>query len=431
MSSAGDLVSRPSTFSFYRYTSLFGRLNYNWQDKYILNATFRRDGSTIFGPDNRFGNFGALGAAWLFTNESFLAGNSVLSFGKLRASYGITGNDKIGEYQYLESWGSTSFAYDGVAGLTPSRIANPLFKWEESKKLEAALELGFFKDRVLITTSVYRNISDNLLVNYTLTPQTGFDGYTANLPATVLNSGVEIELNTINVQNKDFSWRSSLNYTYNHNELKTFSDFENSTYTEQYEIGKSLTIVKGYEFTGIDPATGMAQFVDVDNSSAVVLGKTMPDYYGGFRNTFGYKGLSLDFLFQFVKQEGPGINYGYLSTAYGTLSNKDISALDRWTKPGDVTNVPRATITSGNVNYNSYRLSSAMWEDASYIRLKNISVRYDLSRFTRKWNIDNVSIYLLGQNLLTFTDYKGLDPETQALYMPPLKTITAGLQFNF
>ncbi|RZK47315.1 MAG: SusC/RagA family TonB-linked outer membrane protein [Pedobacter sp.] len=439
MRSAGKLESRPSSFNLYRYTSVFGRVNYNWFEKYIVNLTFRRDGSTRFGPDNRFGNFGAVGAAWIFTNEPFLAGNSILSFGKLRGSYGITGNDRIGDYRYLDAWGSTSYQYDGVAGLTPSRIPNSTFKWEESKKLEAAIELGFLNDRILLNTSVYRNISDNLLVEQTLSPQTGFDGFTNNLPATVLNSGVEIELNTINVKNKNFSWTSSFNYTFNHNELKAFPDFEASSYAETYEIGKSLTIVRGYQFTGVNPATGAAEFLDVDKDNSisdgddyVILGKTMPDFYGGLRNTITYKALSFDFLFQFVKQEGASLNYGYLSSAFGTLNNnKDLSALDRWRKPGDVTNVPRATTTAANVNFDPYRRSSAMWGDASYIRLRNLSLRYNFANLAEKWNVPTVSVYILGQNLLTFTDYNGFDPETRGLSMPPVKTITAGLQITF
>ncbi len=436
--SAGKLTSRPSTYRFYRYNSFFGRVNYNWDERYILNATFRRDGSTRFGPGNRFGNFGAVGAAWVFTNESFFPATGVISFGKLRGSYGTTGNDIIGDYQYLNTWATTSFPYDGIPGLTITRLANPNYRWEENRKLEAALELGFFKNRILLNTNFYRNISTNQLVAYPLSPQVGFGSYIANLPATVLNAGMEIELTTTNIQNKDFRWKSSFNMTLNKNELKEFPGIESTSYAKTHVIGKSLTIVKGYQFTGIDPKTGKATFLNIDNNPAisenddyVILGKTMPDYYGGFQNSFSYKGFELDFLFQFVKQEGPGINYGYLSTLYGVLKNKDLSALDRWQKQGDIASVPKASTISGNVAYDQYRLSSAVWGDASYIRLKNVSLRYDLSKFVKKYKLNNLSVYVLGQNLLTITNYDGLDPETQGLAMPPLKTLTAGVQFSF
>lgn len=437
MYSAASITSRPSSFAFYRYTALFGRANYNWEDKYIVNATFRRDGSTRFGPNNRFGNFGAVGAAWIFSSESFIS-SSFLSYGKLKGSYGTTGNDQIGDYGYLDSWSPTNFPIDGVAGLTPSRIPNLYYSWEETRKTELGLELGFVDNRILLNTNFYRNISDNQLVPFALSPQVGFPDITANFPATILNRGIEIELNTVNVQNRDFNWATSFNISFNHNELKKYPDFESSTYKDDLVVGEDMSIVKGFQFTGIDPATGTPTFQNFDDDPAisepgdfVVLGKTMPDFFGGFQNTLSYKGLSLDFLFQFVKQEGSGVNYGYLSSVYGALANKDLSALDRWTKAGQITDIPRAATSSGNVDYTEYRLSSAVWGDASYIRLKNLSLSYDLSEISRKWKIDNLTVYVLGQNLLTITDYKGFDPETQGLFMPPLKTITAGLRFAF
>lgn len=437
ISSAGKVTTRPTMYQMYRYTSVFGRVTYNWQDKYIVNASFRRDGSTRFGPGKRFGNFGAIGAAWIFTDEKFFPENKILSFGKLRTSFGTTGNDQIGEYRYLQNWASTSFGYEGIAGIYPTRLANPVFKWEENKKLEAALELGFLNDRILLTTNFYRNISDNQLVDFALSPQTGFTEMTANFPATVLNTGWEFELNSTNIKTKDFTWKTSLNLTTNKNELKEFPGLESSSYKDVYEVGKSLTIVKGYQFNQIDPQTGLPQFTDVDKSNSisenvdyVVLGKTLPDYYGGFRNTFSYKGFELDFLFQFVKQEGRDINYGYQSLQPGALKNTTRDALDRWSKPNDIASRPKASTTAAGSQWDLYRLSSAMWGDASYIRLKNLSIRYDLSKLVKRYKLNNMSVYLLGQNLITITGYKGFDPETQGLVMPPMKTITAGLQFT-
>ncbi|MDF2188201.1 TonB-dependent receptor [Paraflavitalea sp. CAU 1676] len=436
---AGKLTARPSTYRFYRYNAFFGRVTYNYDERYILNATARRDGSTRFGPGKRFGNFGAIGAAWVFTNESFFPSTDILTFGKLRSSYGTTGNDLVGDYQYLDSWTSTAYPYDGIAGLSVSRLFNDNYHWEENRKLEAALELGFWKNRVLLNTNYYRNISTNQLVEYAVSPQTGWESLVANFPATVLNSGWEFDLTTTNIDNRSFRWKTSFNITVNKNELKEFDNFESSAYTNNYVIGKSLTIMKGYKSTGVDPQTGKATFQDIDgnpaslteNSDYVVLGKTMPDYYGGLQNSFSYKGFELDFLVQFVKQEGPGVNYGYLSYVYGIMKNKDESALNRWQKAGDYAPVPKATTLASNVLYDQYRLSSAVWGDASYIRLKNVSLRYDLSKFVKRYKISNLSVYVLGQNLVTITNYDGFDPETQGLVMPPMKTITAGLQFSF
>src|SRR5690606_36027734 len=266
--------------------------------------TFRRDGSTRFGPNHRFGNFGAVGAAWIFTNESFFSPLSFLSYGKLKASYGTTGNDQIGDYAYLNSWGPTNFPIDGVAGLSPSRIPNFDYSWEVTRKFELGLELGFLNDRILLNTNFYRNISTNQLLDMMLSPQTGFSSITSNFPATVLNRGLEFDLNTVNIKNRDFSWKSGFNISFNHNELKAYPDFEASTYKETLAIGQSMSIVKGFEFTGIDEATGMPTFRDFDgdpsslseNGDYIILEKTMPDFFGGFQNTFSYKGFALDFL---------------------------------------------------------------------------------------------------------------------------------------
>ncbi|MBO9152249.1 SusC/RagA family TonB-linked outer membrane protein [Chitinophaga sp. GCM10012297] len=437
MQAAGNLVST-SIYSLYRYTSAFGRVTYNWDEKYVINGSFRRDGSTRFGPGNRFGNFGAIGAAWIFSNEPFIKGNNVLSFGKLRGSWGTVGSDNIGTNDYLDSWSPVGFIYDGIAGIAPSRLANNDYKWEESRKSEVALELGFLQDRILFNTNYYYNVTGNQLIDFALTPQVGFEALRANFDALVQNSGWEFELNTVNVRKKDFTWNSSFNLTINKNKLKKFDGIENSSYKDQYVVGESLTIQKGYEFLRVNPDDGVAEFRDLDGdgdisefTDYVILGQYMPKYYGGLQNSLRYKNLELDFLFQFVNQEGPGINYGYESNPYGVLANKDRSALNRWRKKGDITNYPRATTTGADVGWDLYRLSTAVWGDASYIRLKNVSLRYDLTAYARALKLSRLVVYANAQNLLTFTDYEGLDPETQGFRMPPLKNITAGIQLTF
>ncbi|WP_177192151.1 TonB-dependent receptor [Chitinophaga arvensicola] len=431
---ASVITPRPSQYAFYRYTSVFGRVNYNWEGKYIVNASFRRDGSTRFGPGNRFGNFGAVGAAWIFSKEEFMKELSFLSFGKLRASIGNSGNDKVGDYRYLDSWASTNFPYNGVPGLSPSRLPNSLYRWEENRKKEVGLELGFLNDRILFNTNYYYNISDNQLVDFQLSPQVGFPSITANLPASVENKGWEFELNTVNVRQAHFKWNSSLNLTISRNKLKSFPDIEASAYKDIYVVGQPLSIVKGYQFLGVDPQTGRPTFFSNSGSPTpaefddyVILGNSDPRFYGGLQNSFTWKEISLDFLFQFVKQEGPNINYGYNSPAIGTMANQDISALDRWKNKGDNTSVPGASTASGAADFRNYSLSTANWGDASYIRLKNISLRYDLSKYTKKWKVNNLSVYGLAQNLITITNYSGLDPETQGKIMPPLKSYVVGL----
>ncbi len=447
---AAQLVVNSYNYTKYRYTSVFGRLTYNWDEKYIINGTFRRDGSSRFGPNKRFGNFGAVGAAWLFSNEAFVrSALPWLSFGKLRGSYGTVGNDQIGDYQYFDSFSSSTYPYGGLSGLYPSRFPNLNYGWEVNKKLEAAIEMGFLNDRIVLNTNFYRNRSGNQLIGYTLSSQSGFTSYQANLPALVENKGWEFLLNTVNIRGKDLNWNTSLNLTIAKNTLLAYPNLANTGDANTYVIGQPLRITKGYHFTGVDPQTGLSTVQDIDGNNTIsnpndftVIGKLLPTLYGGMQNNLTFKKWSLDVLLQYVKQRGPGLNYGYLTTPYGSLKNKDISALDRWRKPGDVTNIPRASSSSANAGFSSYnnlyRLSDAEWSDASYVKLKNVSIRYDLSELLKRWKLRNCSIYFQGQNLLTFTKYKGMDPETlessllnQGPVLPTLRTYIVGLQFGF
>lgn len=442
MQAASDLSVLNYNYAQYRYTAIFGRLNYNWREKYIINGSFRRDGSSRFGPNNRFGNFGAVGAAWLFYQEPFVANAlNFLSFGKLRASYGVTGNDLIGDYNYLDSWQTVSYPYGGITGITPARLYNPDYSWETNKKIEVAMELGFVNNRIMFNASYYRNHSGNQLIGYTLSPQTGFDNIIANLPAEVENRGWEFSLNTINFQQKHFNWSTAFNISFNKNSLLNYPGLTGSSVQYDYVIGEPLDVVLGYKFTGVDPKTGLPQFLDANKDGTltelddyVVLGSKSPELYGGLQNTFSYDNLSLSFLLQFVKQDGPGLNYGYLTAPFGTLTNFGKQILDRWQQPGDQTHIPVATTTSASEAYTLfntyYRLSSAVWEDASYMRLKNISLSYNLSSVVEKWKLKECSIYFQAQNLVTLTGYKGFDPETQGSYLPPLKTYTVGLRLS-
>jgi len=445
LSAAGSISTSPMPASYntdYKYVSGFGRVNYNYQQKYLLNLSFRRDGSSRFGPGKEFGNFGAIGAAWLFTGEDFMQDAfPQLSFGKIRASYGIVGNDQISDYQYLSTYRAQG-TYQGTSTVAPSRIANPDYSWEKSKKMEAGLELGFFKDRLFLSGSWYRNKSNNQLVSYPLATQTGFPGYQANLPASIENTGVELLLNAVIVKQRNFGWNASVNFSTVRNKLISFPGLAGSSYSNQYEVGKPITIVKGFDYKYIDPATGIPRFATrsgkdtlspSDPEDRVIIGNTLPDFYGGVSNSFTFKGISLDFLFQFVKQKG------YLPSYWPGVQNiMPVEAINRWQKPGDVTNVPVAAAFQANndavVAYNPWTNSNRFWTDASYIRLKNLSVSYNFSNTVlQKYKVQHLRVYLQGQNLLTFTKYKGSDPElaSQLYVVPTLKIFTGGIQITF
>lgn len=419
----------------YRYQALFARLNYSFQKRYIINLTARRDGSSRFGSGRQFATFGAAGAAWLFSNESFLKNSSWLSFGKIRGSYGTTGNDQIGDYQYIDTYTSSGIIYNGTVSMQPSRLFNPDFGWEINKKLELALETGFLNDRIFTTVSWYVNRSSNQLVGIPLSGVTGFTTVQANLNAEVKNSGLELTLRTVNIKRKNFQWQTNFNMTFSENKLVSFAGLESSTYSQKYRIGQPLNIALVYQSKGVNPQTGIYEFEDlnadnkisypVDRQKAVSLN---PKYYGGIQNQLSYKQWNLDFLFQFTKQKNRLTPMG----AAGLMSNQLAGVVDAWQQAGDVT--PYQIYTTGKNSQAVsadfyYSESDALLTDSSFIRLKNIALTYQLPL---RLNQTSCKIIFQGQNLLTFTKYKYGDPEfTTYGFLPPLKIFTAGIQLTF
>ncbi|MFE3872189.1 SusC/RagA family TonB-linked outer membrane protein [Flavobacterium sp. ZS1P70] len=419
----------------YKYQAFFGRLNYNWKKRYFLNLTGRRDGSSRFGPSHQFANFGAVGAAWLFSKENFIMDNPVISFGKLRASYGTTGNDQIGDYQFLNTYTSSAGIYQGTVGLHPSRLYNPDFGWETNRKLEVALEVGFLQDRIFLTAAMYRNSSSNQLVGIPMPGTTGFTFMQANLDATVQNKGYEFTLLTHNFRNDTFKWITNFNLTVSRNKLLEFPGLDGSVYKEQYRIGEPLNIKLAYHYTGIDAQTGLYQFEDVNRDGQITFPDDKqtvvdlnPKFFGGLQNQLNYKRWSLDFLFQFVKQQ----NLAFTMGNAGTMSNQPASLTDSWQQPGDNAHyqIYTAGANAGALNTQSqYESSDAAIVDASFIRLKNISLTYDLPLHEK---ITQCRISLQSQNLLVITPYDDGDPEFSGLgYLPPLRVITAGIQLTF
>ncbi|WP_330746770.1 SusC/RagA family TonB-linked outer membrane protein [Chryseobacterium sp. CP-77] len=417
----------------YRYAAFFGRVNYQYAGRYILNVTGRRDGSSRFGPSNKFANFGAVGAAWIFSQEGFLKNKKWLSFGKLRSSYGTTGSDNIGDYGYLDTYDLSEYLYNNTAGLNPSRLYNPDYSWEKTTKLEAALELGFLKNRINLTTAWYRNRSSSQLVGYQLPSITGFPSVLANLDAVVENSGWELELSGRPVSGGAFQWESNVNISFPKNKLVSFPGLAGSTYANTYVIGQPITSVKVYQYEGIDPATGLYRFKDFNGDGKI----TAPDdrqavenigvrYFGGWNNTLRFKNWNLSFLFQFVKQRN--WNYNNIMPIPGTMNSQPQEVLDVWSaeNPGG-SYMPYSSGSNGIKNqlHVFFMNSTAAVSDASFIRLKNLELGYQVPV---KGTFKSVKVYFQGQNLLTFTKYFGPDPEFRNIgFLPPLKTYSMGV----
>lgn len=420
----------------YNYQAIFGRVNLSWDSKYIINLTGRRDGSSRFGPGRQFGNFGAVGLAWIFSEESILNDNSFLNFGKLRGSYGTTGSDNIGDYRFLNTYNVTGFDYDGILALEPTGIFNPFFGWEENKKLEVGLELGFFKDRILLNTSWFRNRSSNQLTGIPLAATTGFSELTGNFEATVENTGLEIDLRTVNVKSKNFQWATTFNITVPKNELVEFPGLETSPFANKLVIGEPLTIVKLYNALDVDTEKGIYQFQDYNDDGVINSPEDRqwiedfgPKFFGGLGNTLSYKGLTFDFFFQFRKQKAFN-ELAFVATP-GFRGNASVRLLDRWQQPGDTNPIQMASggLSFGEDTNGLHTRSNAVVSDASFIRLRNVSLSYKLPSIQ---NGLDINVYIQGQNLLTITNFEGPDPEQPSNFrLPQLRQFTMGVQLGF
>jgi TonB-linked SusC/RagA family outer membrane protein len=418
---AKEITTYLDNDSEYAYQAIYGRINLNWKKKYILNLTGRRDGSSRFGPSKRFGNFAAVGCAWLFSKEEFLKDNSIISFGKLRGSYGTTGSDNIGDYKFLDTYDLVSGNYGGIPILKPTGILNKNYAWEENKKLELALELGFFRDHILFNTAWYQNRSSNQLVGIPLAGTTGFSSLTGNYEAVVENTGLEVDLSTINILKEDFKWTTTFNISIPKTKLVKYDDIENSVFRNR-RVGKSLYEIRSYHYLGVNPDTGEPEFEDYNNDGKL----NSADYkyvdigtkfYGGLGNSFSYKNLSLDFFFYFKKQN----NYNYFRPINNPSENKPVEFYTRWQEMG------ASPAYNGKLSSSDLAIS-----DASFIKLRNVTLNYKIPKTWSK--AMDINLYLQGQNLLTITNYKGVDPEisgdaNQAL--PSLRQFTLGAQVSF
>ncbi len=430
---ASTINFKSSGYTDYKYASGFARINYAWKERYLLNITGRRDGSSRFGPNRQWGNFGSVGAGWIFNNENWMKKTAPwLSYGKLRASYGSIGNDQINDYGYLSTFITSNYLYGG-AGIYPSRIANPDYGWETTHKTDVALETGFLKDRILLTATWFNSRVGNQLVSAPLSTQTGFASYQANLPALLESTGWEWELKTTNIKTSKWLWTSSFNLTTVRNKLRSFPDLSKTGYAFIYVVGKPINNYNGYQFTGLND--GVATVADLSKDGKIsqglletqkgdyyMINTTSPKYYGGFSNSIQYKQFQLDILLQFVNQVKPGFRQANRN-APGTLANQDSRILIDGFKPSAT-----AGSTASNAYINYYLMSDASYSDASFIRLKNVSLTYELpATWLKAAKIKSAGVFVRGQNLLTLTSYFGYDPETAGVALPPLKQFIAGI----
>lgn len=446
--SNAPVQSASENYGAYKYAGIFTRLNYDWEDKYIINLNARRDGSSRFGPGKQFGNFGSIGAAWIFTeNEWFKKHLALLSFGKLRGSYGVTGSDAIGDYQYITQWSNTVnglLAYNNnIPSLLPLHHTDSTYQWQVNKKLEIAIDLGFLKDNINLEIAYYRDRCGNQLVSFPTPVFTGFSNVEANLPANVQNSGLEILIKANIITSKTFTWSFNFNIGINRNKLLSYPNLAASPYASVYKIGKPLNIAYFLHYTGVDPLTGQYNFQDRNHDGQTTIDysnpgiaddryiyELAPKYTGGFEHKFRYKRLELTAFFYFKKQLG---NNAYAGNIPGTMSNMPTAVVARWQKTGDQTNFARF-ITSSQPNDALFaNFSDGILTDASFLRLKNLSLSYSLpDEAIKKIGLTSLNVFLRAENIFVITRYKGIDPEIQSFgSMPINRVITGGISLNF
>ncbi len=423
--------------------SQFGKVNYDYDGKYLLSLTVRRDGSSRFGINNKYGIFPAVSAGWNIGREDFMEKVGFISDLKLRASWGQTGNDQIGNFLSRGLVGSTR-AYNGGAGIGPTQLSNPDLKWEVRQEFNVGLDFGFFGNRLTGSIDVYKRDNKDLLLDRPLYLTSGFGVITQNV-GSVRNQGVEFAIRG-RILDGAFKWTSSFNISYNDNRVTGLYDTLTSLPSDpSIKIGASLGSWFLVPYVGVNPATGRPLWRDINGNLTYFanaadrrfLGNTLNDYFGGFTNTFEYKGFELEVFFNY--EYGRVVNDGqinFMSEVGGRAFNSLKDVYDRrWTTPGQITDVPRPMNGNAEVRASGNFAGSRTLLKADYIRLKQVTFGYNIpGDVLRKFKISNMKAYVQGINLWTYTDFPGYDPEfgaTSVGIIPQSKNITFGLQVGF
>ena len=452
-----DIAAEPfgtpsSTTTETSMISYFSRLNYSLMDKYYISGSYRRDGSSRFGPRVRWADFWSASASWRINQEDFLAGVGWLDDLKIRFSYGTNGNQAVPPYAYLPTF-QLGAVYDGNIGMMHNRLPNYDLRWEKNKIMNVGFDFGIFR-KLRGSFEYFDRLSDDLLQDKPLPPSTGFSSILSNVGG-LKNKGFEIELHSTNVESPNLVWLTDFNFTKFTNEITALSQEEIISGTKRWVVGNSLYTWYLREYAGVDPTNGRALWYRdvVDGEGNVTgrettntysqatryeLGQSVPDFYGALTNTFIIM-KDFNFSFQFYWSVGGKV---YNSLKQTTMSdgkrlgyqlNKDV--LNSWQNPGDETDVPRFVYNNGT---QSDETSSRFLEDGSFLRMRNINLSYSVpKRFLGGTGLDGASVFVNGDNLFVLTKYTGLDPEqglsglTNTTNVPNVRTVTFGINLSF
>ncbi|MEN9612338.1 MAG: hypothetical protein RLZZ628_3152 [Bacteroidota bacterium] len=425
ISSAATISAATSTGSAFALLSFLGRVNYDFAGRYLLTATLRADGSSRFPTNNRFGYFPSASAAWRVSQEPFYTNKFVTDL-KIRASYGLTGDQEIGDFQnrtfYMPS------KYNGQAGIMMRNIADPNLSWQVNRMLNFGVDFEVKGGQISGSAEFFKSNKTKLLSENIVRSTTGFSTVTQN-DGEVQNMGAELNLNATILKTADWKWVVNFNTTFVKNEIKSWSRdsvylnaFNDLEATHILRIGSPIGSFYGLKYLGVDPQTGNVKFEDkngdgvIDLNDAQIIGKAAPSWFGGLTNSISYKNWDLNVFLRYVAgnqvyniMRSTTENLGYSNDGgVGSIyANNTKNVLNRWKKPGDVAEYGRASFVLQNYTQNS----SQYIEDGAFLRLQNVNLGYT---FKKLHIIENVRVYVEAQNLYVFTKYKGFDPEVSS-----------------
>ncbi|WP_304064120.1 SusC/RagA family TonB-linked outer membrane protein [Pedobacter glucosidilyticus] len=454
LTSAAQIATGTASITQFRIESMLARLNLAWDEKYLLGASIRRDGSTKFPDKGRYGYFPSVSAGWIISEESFFQGLDFINLMKLRTSYGETGNQEgIGNFTSRRLIGG-GFNYDDTPGFALSTIGSPDLRWETTRQFDIGLEVSFLNSRIDFSADYYKKKTFDLLQNRPIPATTGFTSILENV-GNLEGEGFDFLISSRNLIGA-FKWNTSLNLsTYKNTVTALFNDQPiDAGFVVRTAVGQPLGSFFLIKSLGVDPATGDMRFEDINNSNSInaddrqFMGNPLPSLYGGLTNNFSYKNFDLGIFFQFsygndiynLNAEGVGgsASLGGQVSATAPAANifRDVFE-NRWTPTNTNAKYPRAVGGTQGI-FNNQR-SSRYLEDGSYLRLKNITLGYNLPKnVTSKLRINNARVFVTGQNILTFTNYTGFDPEVSSTFsiantgvdqgtIPQFKTFSFGL----
>ena len=438
--------------------SYLGRISYKFQDKYLADVSFRADGSSRFGAGNRFAYFPSVSLGWRISEEDFLRGSGAIDDLKLRLSAGTTGNQNIGDFASFGLFATGSnYNFNGeiVPGTRPATISNENLRWETTAQANLGFDLALFDFRVNLTMDYYVKNTSDLLVNVDLPQSTGFGSGIQNL-GEVRNQGLEFSLKTYNVRNKKVNWATNFNASTNRNEVINIGGPDKVIFAGGIPERGNAVIVReglplgsffGWVSEGVNPATGDIVFSDLNDDGIIndedrtVIGDANPDVQIGLSNSISFGGFALDILFQAVLGNDVFNATRIETEGMFTVNNALATTATRWQNEGDITRIPRAVF--GDPNQNS-RISSRFIEDGSHLRLRNVTLSYNLpTELLNRFKVQAMSVYFSGQNLWILTDYSGYDPEvnrdggsaiSQGIdygTYPQARILTGGLKLEF